>query len=89
MKFYEQKEPYCLIKAHNDEDMRNLFAQEVDVDILKYPGAYQLREISTKEAYDIFSKTTDEDGNPIDKKEIDAVFTSNTSEVLVIKREII
>lgn len=88
MKFYEQKEPYCLIKAQDDEDMKKIFAQEVDGDILEYPDLYQLREISAVEAYDIFSKATDEDGNPIDKTEIDSTFKSDVSEVLAVSREL-
>ena len=50
MKFYEQKKPYCLIKAKNDEDMKNIFAKEVNGDILEFPDLYQLREISAEEA---------------------------------------
>lgn len=89
MKFYEQKKPYCLIKAKNDEDMKNIFAKEVNGDILEFPDLYQLREISAEEAYDIYSKATDEDGNPIDKAEIDSTFNSDVSEALAVSRELI
>ncbi|HCQ8740299.1 TPA: hypothetical protein OMH20_002644, partial [Enterococcus faecalis] len=47
------------------------------------------REISAEEAYDIYSKATDEDGNPIDKAEIDGTFNSDVSEVLAVSRELI
>lgn len=89
MKFYEQKDPYCLIKAKNEEDMRMVFAQEIDEDILKYPDSFNLQEISKNNAYKTFLMATDEDGNPVEKTEIDAVFYSLKSEVLSMSRELI
>lgn len=89
MKFYEQKEPYCLIKARNDEDMKLVFAREISEDIAVYSEMFQLKEVSQEDAYKTFSKATDEDGRPIEKAEIDEMFYSNVSEVLVVNRELI
>lgn len=89
MKFYEHKEPYCLIKAKDEDDMRNIFAQEINGDILEYPESFTLEEISKQDAYSTFSKAVDEDGNPVGKSEIDEVFNSDRSEVLSVSRELI
>lgn len=89
MKFYEQKEPYCLIKAKDEEDMRMVFAQEIDGYILEDPDLFNLQEISKNDAYKTFSRATDEDGNSVGKAEIDEVFNSDISEVLSVSRELI
>lgn len=89
MKYFEQKEPHCLIKAKTKQSAFLIYADEVMSGTLKEQLVFELLEVSEKEAYKSFEKSVDFDGNPLSKGNIDFDFYSNTEMILVVSRDLL
>lgn len=88
MKFFEQKEPFVLIKADDSSNAVDVFAREISEDILEYPEDFKLVEVSSEHAWSMYSNSTDEDGNKFSTAESKEIFINGNNELLCCSKRV-
>lgn len=89
MKYFEQTEPFILVKARDNEQLEKIVADQISEDILEYPDNFDFHEVTEKYALNRFSHAKDEDGNPVRRGEVEADFYSDLEFVLAVGRQLI
>jgi len=89
MKYFEQTEPFILVKARDKENLVKVVAEEISEDILKYPETFDFHEVTEGYALNKFSQAKDEDGNPIERADAKSDFYSEKEFVLAVGRQLI
>lgn len=89
MKYFEQKEPYILIKAKRKQTALLLYADDVSKGILKNPFVFELSEVDERHAYKEFEKSKDFDGSSFSKSDIDFDFYSDSEMILVASADLL
>lgn len=89
MKYFEQTEPFILVKARDKGKLVKVVAEEISEDILKYPETFDFQEVTEGYALNKFSQAKDEDGNPIERAEVETDFYSEKEFVLAVGRQLI